>query len=122
MKKTLVCIAIILFSFSLGGIAYHGYTNFANTGDTLLDNTFQALDRAEKVRVRLEAIAEAVKVRLDVTNKALIDNQENLKTEVAEIVRQQILAVAKDLLTQETYKKDIKELNAKIDMLLEKRK
>ena len=60
-------------------------------------------------------------MKLDATNKVLIDKQENLKTEVAEIVRQQILAVAKDLLTQETYKKDIKELNAKIDILLGKK-
>ena len=121
MKKTLVYIAVILFSFSLGGIAYHVYANIRYVDEQLLDNTFQALDRAEKVRVKLEAVAEAVKMKLDATNKVLIDNQENLKTEVAEIVRQQILAVAKDLLTQETYKKDIKELNAKIDTLLGKR-
>ena len=121
MKRILAYIVVCLFFFSLGAIVYHAYINFMSTGDLLLDNTYQALDRTEKVRVRLEAVAEAVKIKLDTTNKILIDNQEKLKVEIAEVVRQQILAIAKDLITQDTYKKDQVELNLKLDKLLEKR-
>lgn len=121
MKRVFVYIAVILFSFSLGGIAYHVYVNMRYVDEQLLDNTFQALERAEKARVKLEAVAEAVKIKLDITNKILIDNQEKLKVEMAEVVRQQILAIAKDLITQDIYKKDQVELNAKLDKLLEKK-
>jgi predicted exporter len=90
--------------------------------EQLLDNTFQALERAEKVRVKLEAVAEAVRLKLEATNKIIMDNQDKLKEEVAEVAKEQIKAVAKDILDKETYRKDIVELNAKLDKLLEKRK
>jgi hypothetical protein len=118
MKRILAYIVVCLFCFFLGGIVYHGYLNFTNTGDILLDNTYQALDRAEKVRVRLEAIAEAVRLKLEATNKIIVDNQDKLKEEMAEVVKEQIKAVAKDILDKETYRKDIVELNAKLDKLL----
>lgn len=100
---------------------YHGYLNMRHVDEQLLDNTFQSLSRAEVVRLRLEVVAEAVRLKLEATNKIIIDNQDKLTEEVAEVVRQQILSIAKDLITQDTYKKDQVELNAKIDKLLEKK-
>ena len=132
MRRIFVPIIILLFGIAIGGIMYHGYINMRSVDETILWNTNKTIRTSEAVKLKLDATAEALKIkledtaevvrtRLDVTNHLLVTNQEDLKVAVAEVIEQQIYAVAKDLLTQEVYRRDIIELNKKLDKLLEQK-
>ena len=121
MRKIFVPVIILLFGIAIGGIAYHMYINMKHVDEILLYNTDKSVRTAEAVKIRLEATAEAVKIRLDEVNNAVLTNQTKIKADVAEIIEQQIQAVAKEMLTYEIYKKDHEELVSKLNALSEKK-